>query len=235
MIQYIYIHIFIGWHLPIPCFRNAFWEFGLSTFSHCLSFHPLTPSQLESVLMICPVERVSLCLHWGLEDFLPCCINVIHTHSLTHICTYWCITTCWTPAHTDSTQNDRKRSAIVLPLDWYRDSDDSRRTVGAIPNHTQGSTTSETSWIILCRRGHVSLQKKPSLISCFIFFRHYHSFLSSEKKKKRKNTRATSVRERTPEDSPVGLNLMHSLSVDFLFSILHWHDEQNSECVFKVE
>ncbi len=157
------------------------------------------------------------------------------THTHTHKCTYRCIITCWTPsAHTDLPQNDRARSAIVLPLDWYRDSDDSRRTVGLIPNHTQGSTTSETSWIILCLRGHMSLQKKPSLISCFIFFLHYHSFLSSEKKK-RKNTRATSVRARTPEDSPVGLNWMHSLSADFLFSILHWHDEQNSECVLKVE
>lgn len=145
------------------------------------------------------------------------------------------ITTCWTPsAHTDSTQNDRKRSAKVWPLKWYRNNDDSSRIVGLTPNHTQGSNTSKTSWIILCLRGHMPLQKKPSLISCFIFFRHYHSFLSCEKMK-RKNTRATSVRERTPEDSPVGLNLMHSLSADSLFSILHWHDEQNSDCVLKVE
>lgn len=71
-------------------------------------------------------------------------------------------------------------SMIVLPLDWHRDTDDSSRTFGPIPNHTHGSTTSETSWIILCLRSHMSLQKKPSLISCFIFFHNYHSFLSSE-------------------------------------------------------
>ncbi len=119
-----------------------------------------------------------------------------HPHTLPHKCTYRCIITCWTPsAHTALTQNDRARSAIVLPLDWYRDSDSSR-TVGLIPNHTQGSTTSETSWIILCLRGHMSLHKKPSLISCFVFFRHYHSFLSSEKKKEKTPVPHQSERER---------------------------------------
>lgn len=158
---------------------------------------------------------------WALEDFLPSCIIDIHTHSQKLYNLLDTIT---------SHRLNTEISVILSPLDWHRDTDDSCRTVDPIPNHTHGSTTSETSWIILCLRGHMSLQKKPSLISFAITILSFPS-----KKWNKKHQCHISQRERTPENSPVGLNLMHSLSVDFLFCILHWHDEQNSDCVFKVE
>lgn len=170
MIQY--PHIFLGWHLyHLQCILGLPYSPFFFLPSHAIPDRKCF-NDFPSGERVYVSTEIKFRDWWALEDFLPSCIIDIHTHSQILYNLQDIIT---------SHRLNTEIFVILSPLDWRRDTIDSSRTVDPIPNRTHGSTTSETSWIILCLRGHMSLQKKPSHISCSIFFRHYHSFLSFEK------------------------------------------------------